>query len=175
VVWRAGGERRDLNHVNSVGFSGGHLICAGFGPKNGPAWSDAYDGFIYDLQRMQYVARGLFHPHSLVDQDDLLYFCESAEGSFRTVAGPVRYLDGYSRGLAIRGEHYYAGASRGRRANGLERYVLNPADAGVRSGRCALYVGAFGDRSQPRIIDLGKFAEEIYDVLLVPEPMNAAI
>lgn len=175
TLWRAGNREQDLNHVNGVAFVANRLLCSGFGARNGPAWADACDGFIYDISGAAYILRGLLHPHSLVEHRGELYFCESADGSMRSVNGAVRYVDGYSRGLAFDGRWYYVGASRGRRSNVLTRYVLNPADPGVRSGRCAIYRSALDDASQLLMIDLGGFADEIYDVLPLPEAMYAAI
>lgn len=175
VLWRAGAHARDVNHLNSVVLFEGRLLCGGFGPRNGPAWSDAYDGFVYDVSSAGYVARGLYHPHSFVESQGVLYFCESAESSVRTLTQTLRYVDGYSRGLAIRDGTYFIGSSRGRRNRALARYVLNPADAGNRTGRCAISTGTFEDRSAAHVIDLSHCGDEIYDVCFLPEAMYASI
>lgn len=175
VLWRASSLGRDENHVNCVAFVQGRLLCGGFGPKNGPAWADAYDGFIYDLNAATFLARGLFHPHTLIEHEGQMYFCESAEGSMRTLQSALRYVVGYSRGLAFEARTFYLGVSCGRRSNARARYVFNPADPGARYGNCAIYVGALENPAQARTIDLSFAGEEIYDVCALPEAMNAAI
>lgn len=164
TLWRVSADSRDEHHVNGLCFFEGRLLCSAFGPRIGPSWADAIDGYVYDITRSQYVARGLYQPHSLAPYGAAIYCCESARGAIRSLAADIQYVPGYARGLAFdENGSYAAGCSVARSAAAWPAY-LNPADRGGRTGSCALYFGSVhGMRTS--CVDLEPWGEEIYDVL----------
>lgn len=166
VLWRANSGGTDTHHVNGLHVYDGRVLCTAFGPRLGPSWADAVDGYVYDLTTGAYLMRGIYQPHSLASNGAELYFCESARGAIRSLRGDVQYVAGYARGLAFTGDGAYAaGCSVARRADGVPGAAFgNPAEAGARSGVCAVYFGSLVECaiSRERLDHLGS---EIYDVL----------
>ena len=118
VLWRADsqGPRADIHHLKSICETAASLANSGIGKKDGAGWSTAVDGFIHDIGSGRSLATGLRNPHSLVDLDGTIAYCESRSRSVR-VLGDERAasLPGYTRGLCVAGEHLYAGTSARRR------------------------------------------------------------
>lgn len=165
VLWRASAANTDTHHVNGVLAHEGRLLCSAFGRRIGPSWADAVDGYIYDISSGEYRARGIYHPHSLAAYAKELYVCESARGAVRSLQSDVAYLAGYARGLTIAGDgSYVAGCSVARRAVGAA--YANPADAGDREGRCAVYFGSLHDLALTSE-SLEHLGAEIYDLVAI--------
>lgn len=163
TVWSPSQAGADTHHLNAVIRRGDALLVSGFGPRAGATWSTARDGYIYDVASSRYLKRGLLHPHSLVSQRGILYFCESSRRSVRTLEGDRFVLDGYARGLAFGADGaLFAGSSVGRRGAGDPALVLNPADAGSARGRCT--VSAFTE-GRSRTYDVSDLGDEVYDLL----------
>ena len=172
VLWRASSADADTHHLSGLLMHEGRLLCTAFGRRIGPSWADAVDGYLYDLSRGTYLARGIYQPHSPALYDGRLYFCESPRGAVRSLEGDVQYVEGYARGLAFADDgSYAAGCSIARRAQDIPGATYrNPADTGAPAGRCAVYFGTLGgtladcECSRERLDDLGA---EIFDVLTV--------
>lgn len=93
----AHGTGGDTYHLNSVTGWGGDVVVSAFGPKDGGRWGT--DGYILNLatgERLTAAAQ----PHSLLAWRDDLWFCESARGTVRSLAGRTLEVGGYTRGLA---------------------------------------------------------------------------
>ena len=169
VLWRPNLSRADTHHLNAVAYASEHLLCSGFGPRSGERWSTARKGYVYDVTLGEVIADGIVHPHSIVQHEKTLYFCESSLSTLRTIESPIVSLDGYVRGLAFSGDGTcFVGSSVGRYDPLIPRQVSNPADPGRLSGRCAIYRVSVenGALARPKsTIDLSSFGNEIYDLL----------
>ena len=168
-LWHASAEMVDSHHLNAVVWSGDHLLCSGFGKKRSDRWSSAIDGYIYDITGGIYLAGGLYHPHSVVPFEGRLYYAESSHAVLRTIEEPIARFDGYVRGVAFSPTGLCAvGTSIGRSSNDLESIVLNPADPGSGTGRCAVSITDDARNwANATIVDCGEHANEIYDLLFV--------
>lgn len=170
VYWRpdADGAREDRHHLNAIFGMHGHLYASGFGPKAGPRWGSARDGFIIDLSEKQSIASGIEHPHSVALIGDTLAYCESRHSALRFLGSERgQQLPGYTRGLCAIGDSIYVGTSLGRRVSKSTRLVNNPADPGVSSGGCAIYRLSAQSLAIEQAIDLSTFGYEIYELLPV--------
>ncbi len=163
TVWRASSTLSDTHHLNSIALSNGRVLCTGFGPKRGERWSSADDGYVYDVTSGSYVARGLYHPHSLTIVDNQLYVCESARGLLR--GGEMPTFPGYLRGLCFSPGGEKAVATSVGRWDSEAEIFLNPADPGVPAGGCALYVATGATWDDAMTIDLAHLSNEVYDVI----------
>ncbi len=172
VFWRlpGGGPRTgfDVHHLNAITARGEELLVSGFGPRTGPWWNSATDGFIYNVTRNERMASGLDQPHSLAVLDDQVAFCESRKKTVRLLDNSrAQALPGYTRGLCLVGRHLYAGASVGRRVSRSTGILNNPTDAGPQAGRCAIVQLSADSLAVEKRIDLGSGVQEIYDLLPV--------
>ncbi len=169
TVWSASSEMLDTHHLNAVTWFGNHLLCSGFGRKQSDRWSSAVDGYILDITSGEYLVRGLYHPHSLASFAGRLYVAESSHALLRTVEKPIARFDGYVRGVAFSPTGACAvGTSIGRRDSAIESIVLNPADPGPGTGRCAVYItDDIKHWENATIVDCGHHANEIYDLLFL--------
>ena len=169
VLWRPSLSRTDTHHLNAVAYASEHLLCSGFGRKAGERWSSARDGYVYDLTLGRVVASGIVHPHSIVEYEKTLYFCESSLSVLRTIGSPIASLDGYVRGLAFPGDGTcFVGSSVGRYDPLIPQQVSNPADPGQLIGRCGIYrirIEQGAPEEDRSAMDLSNFGNEIYDLL----------
>lgn len=118
--WRYCDEDMDIVHVNSVAQLEGAVFVSMFGPKPEDGWQSARAGKIVDVTANRVVCDNLYHPHSLLNIDGMLYWLESGRGlvhRFSETNGHevVAALPGYLRGIAYDGRHLYIGASARRR------------------------------------------------------------
>lgn len=167
IVWSASESERDTHHINSLLRIGDRLLCCAFGPRFGDAWGDAVDGYVYDIAARHVLARGLYQPHSLAFAGGILYLCESGNNVMRTLERPIRYTNGYTRGLAVRANgDFFVGSSVGRASRTSAGLVSNAFDPGELSGACTLEIGNVAAGITGRV-DFGGVSREIYDVLLI--------
>lgn len=167
VLWRASKERDDTHHVNAICVGELGILCCAFGPRHGARWADAIDGYIVNIEGGETIARGLYHPHSLVQNASTLYLCESGRNAFRTLDATLAYTDGYTRGLCIdAGGTAFIGSSVGRRG-GVPGTIQNASDPGERAGACAIH--RTGVRSNDRLsrVDFARTGSEIYDLAII--------
>ena len=169
TLWHANTEMVDSNHLNAVMWFGDHLLCSGFGCKRSDRWSSAVDGYVYDITSGEYLVAGLYHPHSLATFASRLYLAESSHAVLRTLEKPIARFDGYVRGVAFSPTGACAvGTSVGRCDHAVGSIVLNPADPGSGTGRCAVYItDDVKNWGNATVVDCGHHANEIYDLLFV--------
>lgn len=170
AVWRASAEGRDTHHVNAVAYVDARICCSAFGPKPGPLWSTAIDGYVIDVERNEKLGAGLEHPHSLVAYNGDVYIAESRRARVRCLTRERSYdVGGYARGLCVLPDgRAVTATSTARRQSKSTGIVENPADPGESTGRAALDVRRIDDGAPqgPMMeIDLSEFGSEIYDVI----------
>jgi len=168
VFWRpaSGGPREDLSHLNAIINREGNLLVSGFGPKAGPLWSSANQGFIFNITQQEKIADGLDQPHSLAWLDGTLAYCESRKKAVRALDGSrIQYLPGYTRGLCKVGRNLFVGTSIGRQVSKSTGLINNPVDPGAYAGECGVFQLSADKFAIEKIFKLGEGAQEIYDLL----------
>ena len=175
VVWRPdpAGPRADLHHLNAICSWRNDVVVSGFGRKTDRLWSSAADGFIACLGSGERLATGIGHPHSVVDLDGTLAYCESSTGTVRLLGREeVGWVPGYARGICRVGDRLFVGASKGRRFSNSTGVLTNRADPGSPTGHCSLVRLRIDTLTTDKVIDLDLLSWEIYDLLAVSEVEN---
>ncbi len=170
VIWRAdpNGKRADIHHINALGTWRGHRIASGFGRKSAIPWSSAASGFIVSTTTGERLVDGIRQPHSLLDVDGALIYCESARKAIHIFGtGKTQTLPGYTRGLARVGNSLFAATSRGRRVSKSSGLLTNRADPGTSDGRCTLTRLDAHTLEIQGIVELDSFGAEVYDLVPV--------
>ncbi|MFN8526580.1 MAG: DUF4915 domain-containing protein [Chloroflexota bacterium] len=170
VAWRPDpdGPREDRHHLNAVTTVAGELAVSGFGRKDGILWSTATDGFVVGISTGSRLVSGLHHPHSPLDLGSDVAYCESGLGAVRAVqSGRVQKLGGYARGLCMVGDQLFVGTSLGRRVSRSLGVMTNRGEPGATVGQCAVSRLRASDLSVEASVELGRYAQEIYDLLPV--------
>jgi len=169
VLWRPDpvGPFSDIHHLNGVCIHHGNAVVSGFGLRTDRFWSTAERGFIVDIATNERIADAIGHPHSVLDLDETIAYCESSTTSVR-IAGSTReqQLPGYTRGLCRAGNRLIAGTSVGRRVSKSTR-LSNRADPGISAGRCTITVLSLPNLDIERETDVSDLGTEIYDLQAV--------
>jgi hypothetical protein len=169
--WRANTGGADTLHMNSALWVDDTLYLSAFGPKADPQgpWSSATNGYILDVATGRRIAGPIRHPHTLVDYDGQLYWCESAGMAVCGQSG--QRLDvgrGYVRGLVIDAGHVIVGISKGRNMSvSTGRRIVARV---FRQTECAILVYRHDTvclANSPLVaeISLADYGDEIYDIL----------
>lgn len=172
TFWRPepAGPHVDLHHLNAIYRWRGELLVSAFGKKSGSQWSSATDGFIVNLCTGERLASGIYHPHSLLDLDDSLAYCESSTMTTRVLdAERSQRLPGYTRGLCRVGDALLVGTSKGRRVSKSTRALTNRGDPGVLEGRCTVARLSAASFEVQQVVDLEPFGWEVYDLAPVDQ------
>jgi hypothetical protein len=170
VVWRPDpeGPRADCHHLNAVCGWKGELLVSGFGKKAGALWSTAREGFIVNITRGDCLASGVNHPHSVVEVDGTIAYCESSRKRLCLLGGPcIGPLPGYARGLCQVGRQIFVGTSHRRPVSRSTGLPLKPEDPDGPGARCAVSKVSLSTLRVEDTIDLSPYGEEIYDLLPV--------
>ena len=157
----------DANHLNAIECVGGHLYVSGFGLKTSEQWPSATQGFVYDIDREEYVMKGVYHPHSLLKDSGAIWTCESARNRLVSNAGNEKSLpSGYIRGLAISEDLFYVGSSKRRRVS-ESTGIVNRRTPGEYEGRCCIYRIGEGSDEPELLFDFSGVRNEIYEMVLI--------
>lgn len=162
--WTFPGSSGNENHLNSIDLVDGELCISGFGRMEGDLWAHAKGGFIYNVDREEYVTRDIYHPHSLLEDSGEVWLVESPRRSVRSDRGEeYGFPPGYIRGLAVGDGSVYAGSSRFRavsestgRRNELEY-----------KGVCCVYRVDRESVEKEVLVDLSEERNEIFELLLL--------
>ena len=173
VLWRAGDERRDTHHVNSVASIGGHIYISAFGERSGQFWSSAVDGYIYDVTEKRAVCTGLRQPHSLRgDSQGAIYYTESSRQTFCKVGEKPVIIGGYVRGCDVAADGTILigsnAARRVSRSQGVVTNSSNPEDErGDVVGKCSVAVISPNAGATRQYYDITAYGKEIYDICIL--------
>jgi Domain of unknown function (DUF4915) len=175
VFWSATESGTDTVHLNSLVWHSGSWWVSAFGPKRGPLWRSADQGYLLSLLTGERLLQRLHHPHSSTAVNGAVWVCESARMTLRSSQGhaiPIRR--GYIRGLAADGHYFYVGSTKGRnRSKSTGCLIDNPADHGEPSGETGILMftvnGGGGEGHLESFIDLNAYTDEIYDIVVMPE------
>lgn len=160
------GPHRDVHHLNAIHRWQGGLLVSGFGKRSGPQWSSATDGFIVNIATGEYLATGLYQPHSLIEAGEALAYCESSRMAIRLLGSERQVrVPGYARGLCRIGDKLLAGTSRGRRVSKSTGVLTNRGDFGPVDGRCCVARLSIPALEMEQVIELDAYGWEIYDLL----------
>lgn len=172
VIWRADpiGPRTDLHHLNAIGLWKDQTVITGFGRKTNITWSSAGEGFVKVLPDDRILETGVRHPHSLLDLDGVLAYCQSGTTSVHKHGERAsQVLPGYTRGLARAGNRVFVGTSKGRRVSKSTGHLTNRGDPGATAGRCGLALLDAVTFDVEAFVDLSTYGAEIYDLLAVSD------
>ncbi len=159
--------KRDENHLNGLGYVDGELCVSGFERKTSERWDSATRGFLYNVDREEYVMRGIFHPHSLLADSRTVWTCESQENRLVSRDGDEYNLpSSYLRGLAMDEGYFYVGSSK-RRPISKSTGKPNPKVKRRNRGSCCVYRVAKGSEEAEMLVDFSHVRDEIYDVVLL--------
>ncbi|GAA4060712.1 DUF4915 domain-containing protein [Actinomadura miaoliensis] len=157
TVWRADASGRDTQHMNSLLRMDGRILVSAFGESPTGSWIDAHDGYVFDVAGDGPRLTGVSQPHSLVERDGVLYYCESGRRRLCSEKQTIVTLDGYTRGLCwISDDLLCAGTSSGRVRGAGVRY---------RTEQCAVWIVDAARGSVVRRIPMAEFGPEIYDIV----------
>lgn len=171
-----GMERADLCHINSIVETEHGMLTSMFTPEGlGAPWKERLDGAIMKVPDDKTASGTLFHrgvqqPHSLVEAEGSLWWCESRRNRVLRMSGfqtdaveVVARLDGYARGLCVTENWIAVGQSRSDAH--FVRPLIGDQSRDV-SVSCGLWMFPRGE-GDPLFVPLP--GEEVYDVLLLPE------
>lgn len=157
----------DETHLNAVEIVDGNLCVSGFGNKEADTWLSAKSGFIYNIERAEYLVKDIYHPHSLLQDSGATWIAESSKSRLRSSAGDeITFPSGYIRGLAMGDDRLYAGASRRRRVS-ESTGIVNPRIHGDFEGVCCIYRVTKGSPEPEVLVDFSEVRNEIFELLLV--------
>ncbi|MCI0709841.1 MAG: TIGR03032 family protein [Chloroflexi bacterium] len=167
IIWTPTGNGRDTHHLNAICLNEhNELVCSGFGPKKTDRWSSADEGYIYNITTQAVVKDGIYHPHSVVVNNNL-YYCESVRSSVHSLNDTNLFqFEGYTRGIGFLDENIIVvGSSKGRKISKSTGLINNMADPGVKVGKCEIHICELQTGREYDRIDLSDFGDEIYDIL----------
>lgn len=165
--WWNSNSDLDTIHLNSLAWCNDALYATAFGNKHGALWSSADQGYLFNVFTSEKIVEGLYHPHSLTTYRDRMWFCESSRMLVRSTKDDCLPMNhGYLRGLAVADDRLYVGSTKGRRHSKSTGVLLvnSPEGQGVPTGKAGIVVREQANGVE-RFIDLGKYADEIYDVI----------
>jgi sugar lactone lactonase YvrE len=156
----------DERHVNGIDFVGDELCVSGFGRKEGEMWPTARGGFVYNVDRDEYVTKGIYHPHSLLDDSGTLWICESPNRRVWSDSGEeYDFPPGYIRGLIVEDEYLYVGSSKRRVVSKSTGRVSRQAPE--YEGTCCVYRVDRATGDTKVLVDFSETRNEIFELLPV--------
>lgn len=156
----------DERHVNGIELVGGELCVSGFGRKEGEMWPTARGGFVYNVDRGEYVTQGIYHPHSLLDNVGTLWVCESPNRRVRSGGGKeYDFPPGYILGLVVEDECLYVGSSKRRVVSKSTGRVSR--EAPEYEGTCCVYRVDRETGDVETLVDFSETRNEIFELLPV--------
>ncbi|HEY2843000.1 MAG TPA: DUF4915 domain-containing protein [Bryobacteraceae bacterium] len=179
VFWRASDTGTDTVHLNSILWRNDGLWITAFGKKGGALWRSAEQGYALNILSGARAFGHLHHPHSLIEAGGSMWVCESATMTIRSSQGlQLTARHGYLRGLTLAGGFLCVGSTKGRtRSKSTGSVIGNSADPGQPAGDPGIAVYELENNGvtarEPqfrRFIELGAYADEIYDILPINSP-----
>lgn len=156
----------DERHINVIDLVGGEICVSGFGRKEGEMWPTARGGFVYNVDRDEYVTKGIYHPHSLLGDAGTLWICESPNRRVRSGDGEeYDFPPGYIRGLVVEEEFLYVGSSKRRVVSKSTGRVSR--EAPEYEGTCCVYRVDRETGDVETLVDFSETRNEIFELLLV--------
>lgn len=157
----------DENHINAIELVGGNLCVSATGKKRKGSnlWASAKRGFVYNIDRAEYVMRDVNLPHSLLEDSQTAWTCETRGSRLLSSNGDEYRIPGDRkwrvRGLAINEDYFYVGVSKSRLGSDSKGTLRGY------EGTCRIYRLAKGSEEPELLIDLSEFRNEIYELMLV--------
>ena len=162
--WTFPGSSGNENHLNSIDLVDGELCVSGFGQTEGDLWAQAKGGFVYNVDREEYVNRDIYHPHSLLEDSGEVWVVESPRRTVRSDRGEeYGFPPGYIRGLAVGDGRVYVGSSRFRAVSESTGRPNQPEYKGV----CRVYRINRESGESEVLVDFSDARNEIFELLLL--------
>ena len=163
-------EKQDNIHINSMAIINGALHISAFGKKEDDNWKATKNGYCLNIENDEYLAEGIFHPHTLLELNGRPIVCESQTGSLwikeegsNSIKKQIM-LGGYIRGLAFDGEFYYAGRSADRKIS----RSTGKANTDVNKSKTSALLKLDKDFNLVEEFSLDGLCSEVYDILYLP-------
>lgn len=179
-ISRLAGE--DRCHLNGLAMSAGRpAFVTMLAESDEPAgWRPHKEssGLVMDLSSQQVVSRGLAMPHSPRLHDEQLWVLNSGRGTLENIdlrtgdRDVVESLPGYARGLDFCDRFAFVGLSRIRETAVFGGLPIAQAEAKL---RCGVAVVDLRSGRTVGTIEFEKGVEEIFDVRVLPNVVNAKI
>ncbi len=157
----------DENHVNAIELVGGNLCISATGRrgKASDLWASAKRGFVYDIDRAEYIMHDINLPHSLLEDSRTVWTCETRGSRILSSNGEKYRIPGDRkwrvRGLVINDDYFYVGVSKSRLGSNSKGTLRGY------EGTCRIYRLAKGSEEPELLIDLSEVRNEIYELMLV--------
>lgn len=181
AVWRPSWISRlapeDRCHLNGIALRDGKLHYATAVSRSdvSDGWRDKRrdSGVLIDIPSNEVICEGLSMPHSPRYHDGRLYVINSGAGYFGVVEdgkfGPMTFLPGYARGMAIHGDYALIGLSDRRENRTFQDLPLEDElkkhDAET---RCGIQVVNLKTGDSTDWIRIGGVVKELFDIAVIP-------
>jgi hypothetical protein len=149
--------------VNAIEVLRGNICISATGKKEkaSDVRASVKRGFVYDIDRAEYVMNNIKHPHALLEDSRTVWTCETRGERILSSDGEEHGFPGRVRGLAINDRFFFVGRSKNRlgsRTRGeLKGY----------EGTCCVYRLARGSEEAEILVDFSPVRDEIYELMLV--------
>lgn len=166
----------DIIHLNSTVISKKYKLASFFGIKSSNDWNSAISGGIIDLIKNDIVFENIVHPHSLFEINGELFVLESKKSCLHclTANKVIRLPEGnYLRGIDIIYDNIYLGMSSRRNYDKIKSILVSGRtgefENKIHHSTCRIGVLSKKEGKLIDIIDLSPFANEIYDINVLPK------
>ena len=128
-------------------------------------WASAKRGFVYDIDRAEYIMHDINHPHSQLEDSLTVWTCETRGSRILSSNGDEYRIPSDRkwrvRGLTINEDYFYVGVSKSRLGSSSKGTLKGY------EGTCRIYRLAKGSEEPELLIDLSEVRNEIYELMLV--------
>jgi hypothetical protein len=167
IVWKPieSVGNSDTQHINCMCKTSRGVYISGFGPRESERWKTARNGYVWNIStNCKVTSKPILHPHSVLEYEDDLYFCESATCTVKKNEETLIFLgDGYVRGLAVSDKYIVVGVSQSRKVSKSLGIENNSED--VTGSDCSVHIYSKDSLKLLRKIDFAGQRNEIYDIL----------
>ncbi|MFA7628292.1 MAG: DUF4915 domain-containing protein [Candidatus Dojkabacteria bacterium] len=161
-------EGSDMHHINSITKFDRDILVSGFGSKTNDSWKETSNGFIFNINRGEYLRKGIYHPHSLHKYKGSLYYCESVTRSlWRNETNILKLESGYIRGLSISRDFIVVGSSTGRKKSKSSGKTFAISGEGIIDKSCGIIVYERKNLKVLHSLDFTSQYTEIYDIVRI--------
>lgn len=165
----------DTVHLNSIIISSSGILISAFGSKTGNLHSTARNGYILNMSSNKKLIFPIYHPHSLYESNQKIFYCESAKSNIsHNGTAIVKIKEGYTRGLILTNKTIIVGTSIPRN---LSKSTGNKTNSQVHGSntQCCRIIQIHKRHfihDDIKIINFSKYFNEIYDLLEVNDTIQ---
>ncbi|MCK5677866.1 MAG: DUF4915 domain-containing protein [Flavobacteriaceae bacterium] len=165
--------QKDYVHLNSITVANNELYVTMFGNKDETnSWST--DGKLVNINSKE-TTINIQQPHTAYNFQEEIIYCESKTGSLKnSKAKTLIQLDGYIRGITECQDYLYVASSARRKISKSKKKFLKGRMGGKEDvlTKCKINVIDKINMRIQKTIDMSAFANEIYDVAVLPKEVK---